>query len=431
MNGVALPPVGPLLAAVKTVSIGSALSLRMGPGETLSLNLQLGAAKVRMEARGTVQPLVYTRHPVIDLWIAPEHAALLPGMAAVGADAAGLRARLHPNGVLKLFYIAAPAGEGPVTPAARAALGTALLQLAEAHGPLMRAIHAALTEARAIRETGPFPLDSVVLGEAAGAGLAEAFDEHAAWRGWVSTHLLAAPPEAARIGWNEEDARAARGTLTAGEEGAPELALASRPYPSDDGDHAWLIGPALPDTARLCDILDAATVTLELRSMLDVADTNITRLARNLSAYLARSRDADLATVFDYLVALRARLSETESRVSAVGGLFRVLYRQGEAYHRLEEGKRALSRDFETLQLAIQARRQREADRFSRLVTLIGLAFTAFSFVSTSAALVDYIDHSRELLSREARLGVVLGSLLVGALGIVLALLHSRRGRGG
>ncbi|MCC6007071.1 MAG: hypothetical protein JJU40_05290 [Rhodobacteraceae bacterium] len=409
------------LVAVKTVSIGSGLELRLPPGEHRTLKVRLGALNLTIEARGATQPLVYTHHQVIDLHLSPADTLRLPGMEAATGDAPALRARLHPNGVLKLFYVMALRPSGPITPADRAEMGTALVRLSERHAPFVRALHGALTRARVIRETGPFPLDSLALGP--GASLEEAFDEHAAWRGWVSTHLMGPPEAAAITGWDS----GARGAATGSIGGGAPLDLASHAFPSDDGDHAWQVGPAIPDDDMLCDILDAATVTLELRTMLDVADTNITRLARSLSAFLARSRDADLATIFDYLVAIRARLSETEARITAMDGLFRTLYREGEAYHRLDDGKTALARDFETLQLAIQARRQREADRFSRLVTLIGLAFTAFSFVSTSAALVDYLDHSREFLDHGARLGVVLGSLLVGALGIMLALFHSRR----
>lgn len=406
---------------VKAVSVAMAYDRKLKPGTTTPFAVVFEGRRFEFTASLRRHGLVMSGHPVLDLRIVSGDVSALPGMEACGFAPVRLAMRLNPSGVLKVFYLC---DFGTATPdaARRGILDGAAVGLSEAHAPFFRTVVAGLHRAGLVRQSGPFPLDSVALGGIADTD--QAFDANAKWFGWVSTHYIATPQEHARVDWPALPGIDGSLTLPP-EKGGPARAL-FRQIEVDDGRYGWVLPETALDEGVLVDILDIATMPMEMRTLLDYADRNVSRLARHLEEYLRQQRSNDISTVFDYLVALRTRLSDLETLTSAVESLFRQIHRHGADYYRLEERKVVLARDFDTLQLAIQARRQRDSDWFFRLVTLVGLAFTAFSFVSTATALVDYYDHTREIFSREQRLMVIFGSLVVGAMGVTLALVFAR-----
>lgn len=417
----------PLCIAVKAISIAS--RVRFAPlGTERAFSVELAGHGLQLRARVVANDWIDGPNACISVTLATQDlAAFAPGRAALaGFDAQLLHveARLLETGVMRIYHHYSLGPQFPHLDQPQFSVFNArMIEATVPEAPIYRAIFAALQAGGMVVDEGHFPLDQPPLYAAAEAE--RVYDKSIEWDSWHGAHYwydhADAPPQPGEGAMVRGDLR---GLIT-----AVPVAFAFQRLTLHSGRFAWTVRGDLPPAGVMTDMIDVATVAMDKRLILDRGRSNAATISGAISRYLTMGKGNRLSDLLKYVVEHRNRISLAHRATQSVDPVFRIISKDLTHYYAVAEQSVETEKDFANLQLAISASVQDAAERFSRVVSVVALLFTALSFVTTGIAVADFINNPKALpwTYEQSRLAVLILSLVPGGMGLVIALYFSRR----
>lgn len=413
------------IVCVKNLSVAGPVQLfDTCPGASVN-TLAVAGFDLRASISYREHPLIDIPYQQIDMILDIEffkswHEKYSRGSLRIYHSLTACRARLSPSGILKIFYSYEVDDEFlNVPPDQFSNVGTTIIQNTETEGPIYRRIIDHLMSEGWIDEISGFRYDHW---SRVGAGqVGSTFDHAAVNKSWHSVHFILGTDNSNICLLTQN--RSIDGVAHSFQTGS-SYEIRSGAIQNSRGRFGWQITGA-EEEFEIGDILDVATLAMDERQTLDATRDNAVRIAADLKSFLAESRDRGLSDAIDYEVQSEQRLMMIEQLPSMIEPIFRDHWDAGKLYYEHAQKKTLMREAFAVLRQAVSAERERQANRFSRTVTIVALVFTALSFVTTGIALVDYFDPERQIQMKD-RLLLLLLSLVPGVLGVVIALVASR-----
>ncbi len=417
----------PLCVAVKAISIAS--RVRLAPlGTQRAFGIELGGHGLHLRAEVVANDWVDGPNgcisvtlPAQDLLAFAQSRACL---AEFDARLTHVEARLLETGVMRLYqhYALGPGFPDMTTPQF-SVFNARLIEVTTPETPIYRAIFAALQAGGMVVDLGHFRLDQPPLYPPEQAVIA--YDQSIGWDSWHGAHYWYDHAEAPlQKGEGQLVRGAVRGLIS-----ASVVSFAFQRLSLHGGRFAWAVAADLPSPKVMADMIDVATLAMDKRLILDRGRSNAATISGSIGRYLSMGKGNRLSDLLKYVVEHRNRLSMADRHALAVDPVFRVIGQDLTGYYAVAEQSVESEKDFANLQLAISASVQDASERFSRVVSIVALLFTALSFVTTGIAVADFVNKSEALpwTYEQSRFLVLILSLLPGVLGLMLALYFSRR----
>ena len=416
-----------LCIAVKAISISS--RVRFAPlGTERAFSVELGGQGLQLRARVVANDWIDGPNACISVTLqAQDLAALARNQAALAefdAELAYVEARLMETGVMRIYHHYRLGPQFPLLGQPQFSVFNArIIELTVPEAPIYRAIFAALQAGGMVVDVGHFPLDQPPLYSASEA-LVE-YDKSIGWDSWHGAHYwydhAEAPPQPGEGALQRGDLR---GLIS-----AVPVVFAFQRLTLHSGRFAWAVWGDLPAVGVMTDMIDVATIAMDKRLILDRGRSNAATISGAISRYLTMGKGNRLSDLLKYVVEHRNRLSLAHRATQSVDPVFRIIGKDLNDYYAVAEQSIESEKDFANLQLAISASVQDSAERFSRVVSIVALLFTALSFVTTGIAVADFVNKPETLpwTYEQSRFAVLFLSLVPGVMGLVIALYFSRR----